>query len=78
MTLQKIFLLPILLAVGCTVAQPATSDKNNTRIPMIMERSNTTSDTAVNDLKQSKIDRSRLQITPVRIKNMNPDSIPRP
>ena len=78
MTLQKIFLLPILLAVGCTTTQPATSDKNNARIPMIMERNNTVSDTAVNDLKQSKIDRSRLQITPVRVKNMNPDSIPKP
>jgi hypothetical protein len=79
MILHKFFLLPIILAVSCTAAQPISSGNGNAaRTQTIMERNIAASDTAVNNLQQSKIDRNRLQITPVRMKNMNPDSIPQP
>lgn len=80
MILHKFFLLPMILAVGCTAVKSGTSaNDNSARTTKIMERSMMpSSDTAVNNLKESKIDRNRLQMTPIRVKNMNPDSIPQP
>lgn len=77
MKLYKTFLFPVFLLASCTASQSVSSGNNNVGASKGSMRNLNTADSTSN-LQGAAIDRNKLNAVPIRIKNMNPDSIPKP
>ncbi len=78
MKLYKTFLFPVFLLASCTASQSTLFGNNTAGASGVGSVRNLNTSDSTSNLQGATIDRNKLNAVPVRIKNMNPDSIPKP